>query len=77
MFSPKEEPVTVTNRNIKRFYLSSHADRYELLEITRRLHPRVTILVHGEKDGMAFLQEELGKETQIYLGEKGKMIPLD
>ena len=69
--------MTVKNPNIKRFYLSSHADRYELLEITRRLHPRITILVHGEKDGMEFLQEELGKETQIYLGEKGKTILLE
>jgi Cft2 family RNA processing exonuclease len=76
-FSAEDDPVTVINPNIKRFYLSSHADRYELLEIARRLHPRITVLVHGEKDGMEFLQEELGKETRVYLGEKGKTIPLD
>jgi predicted metal-dependent RNase len=76
-FSPEGEPVTVVNPNIKRFYLSSHADRYELLEFARRLHPRITLLVHGEKDGMEFLQEELGKETQVFLGEKGKAIPLE
>jgi Cft2 family RNA processing exonuclease len=76
-FSPEGEPVTVVNPNIKRFYLSSHADRYELLEFARRLHPRITLLVHGEKDGMEFLQEELGKESQVFLGEKGKAIPLE
>jgi Cft2 family RNA processing exonuclease len=76
-FSPEGEPVTVVNPNIKRFYLSSHADRYELLEFARRLNPRITLLVHGEKDGMEFLQEELGKESQVFLGEKGKVIPLE
>jgi Cft2 family RNA processing exonuclease len=76
-FSPEGEPVTILNPNIKRFYLSSHADRYELLEFARRLHPRVILLVHGEKSGMEFLQEELGKESQVFLGEKGKTIPLE
>ena len=77
VFSSGEDPVTVVNSNIKRFYLSSHADRYELLEIARRLHPRITLLVHGERDGMEFMQEELGKESQVVLGEKGKSIPLE
>ena len=76
-FSPEGDSVTVVNPNIKRFYLSSHADRHELLEFARRLHPRITLLVHGEKDGMEFLQEELGKESQVFLGEKGKTIPLE
>ena len=76
-FSPGEEPVTIINTNIKRFYLSSHADRYELLEIARRLHPRITLLIHGERDGMEFMREELGKESQVYLGEKGKTILLE
>jgi Cft2 family RNA processing exonuclease len=76
-FSTEGEPVTVVNPNIKRFYLSSHADRYELLEFARRLHPRITLLIHGEKDGMEFLEEELGKESQVFLGEKGKTIPLE
>jgi predicted metal-dependent RNase len=76
-FSAEEDPVTVMNSNIKRFYLSSHADRYELLEIARRLHPRITLLVHGERNGMEFMQEELGRENQIFLGERGKTIILD
>ena len=76
-FSTEGEPVTVVNPNIKRFYLSSHADRYELLEFARRLHPRIILLIHGEKDGMEFLEEELGKESQVFLGEKGKTIPLE
>lgn len=76
-FSAEEDPVTVMNSNIKRFYLSSHADRYELLEIARRLHPRITVLVHGERKGMEFMQEELGKESQVFLGEKGKTIILE
>ena len=76
-FSSEGEPVAVTNPNIKRFYLSSHADRYELLELARRLHPRNMVLVHGEKEGMEFLQEELGKESQVFMGEKGKTIFLD
>ena len=77
VFSTAEDPVTVINSNIKRFYLSSHADRYELLEIARRLHPRITLLVHGERNGMEFMREQLGKESQIFLGERGKTIILD
>ncbi|MBI5966305.1 MAG: MBL fold metallo-hydrolase [Deltaproteobacteria bacterium] len=76
-FSPQEEPVMVKNPNIKRFYLSSHADRYELLEIARIVRPRITVLVHGVKEGMEFLKEELGKESQVFFGEKGKTIPLE
>ncbi|MCX5907365.1 MAG: MBL fold metallo-hydrolase [Deltaproteobacteria bacterium] len=76
-FTPGGEPVTLVNPNIKRFYLSSHADRYELLEVARRLRPRQIVLVHGEKEGMEFMQAELGKESQIFLGEKGKTINLD
>jgi len=55
----------------------SHAHRYELLEMARRLHPRRIVRVHGMKEGMEFLQEELGQESQILIGEKGKTIPLD
>ncbi len=77
IFSPDRDPVTIRNPNIKRFYLSSHADRYELLELARKLHPRIIILVHGEKEGMEFLQEELAGESQIFMGERGKKINLD
>jgi len=76
-FSSQEEPVRVVNSNIKRFYLSSHADRYELLELASRLHPRIIVLIHGEKEGMEFFQEELGRESQVFLGEIGKTIPLE
>jgi len=31
-FSAEGEPVAIRNPHIRRFYLSSHADRYELLE---------------------------------------------
>jgi Cft2 family RNA processing exonuclease len=77
IFSPESAPVTIRNSNIKRFYLSSHADRYELLEIARKLQPRIIILVHGEKEGMEFMQEELAGKSQIFMGEKGGKIFLD
>jgi mRNA degradation ribonuclease J1/J2 len=76
-FSPEGAPVEVKNENIKRFYLSSHADRSQLLEVAHTLHPRMIILVHGEKGGMDSLQEELGKGFEIVQGEKGKTIHLD
>lgn len=75
-FSPEGEAVTVRNPNIKRFYLSSHADRSELLELVRELQPRIIILVHGEKEGLEFMQGELGKGCQVFQGEKGKTIYL-
>lgn len=76
-FGPGEAPIQIISPNIRRFYLSSHADRYELLELARKLRPRRIVLVHGTKEGMEFLQEELGQESQILMGEKGKTIPLD
>ncbi len=77
IFSSESDPVAVMTPNIRRFYLSSHADRYELLELARKLHPRNIILVHGEKEGLEFMQEEFGGETLVFKGEKGKKIKLD
>jgi Cft2 family RNA processing exonuclease len=76
-FLPDEDPVDVRNGNIRRFYLSSHADRPELLAVAHALRPRKIVLVHGEKAGMDSLQEELGKEFAVFQGEKGKTIGLD
>jgi predicted metal-dependent RNase len=76
-FSPGGEPVTIRTPNIRRFYLSSHADRYELLELARKVRPRNIVLVHGQKPGMEFMQGELGGESQVFQGERGKPIRLD
>ena len=76
-FSTEGESVTIKNPNIRRFYLSSHADRYELLELARKIHPRNIVLVHGEKEGMDFMKGELCGESQVFLGEKGKTITLE
>jgi len=46
-----------------------------LLEVARALHPRMIVLVHGEKAGMGFLQEELGKDFVVVQGEKGRQLP--
>ena len=77
LFSPDGNPVTVRNSNIRRFYLSSHADRYEILEVARRIHPRHIILVHGEKEGMEFMTGELEGDFRVFLGERGRTIDLD
>jgi len=45
--------------------------------VARALHPRMIVLVHGEKAGMDSLQEELQKDFWVVQGEKGKTIPLD
>ena len=76
-FSPEGDPVTIQNSNIRRFYLSSHADRYELLEVARRIKPRNIVLVHGEKEGMEFMKGELEGEFRVCMGERGKTITLD
>ncbi|MCX5915276.1 MAG: MBL fold metallo-hydrolase [Deltaproteobacteria bacterium] len=76
-FSPKGDPVTIHNLNIRRFYLSSHADRYELLEVARRIKPRNIVLIHGEREGMEFMKGELEGEFQVWIGERGKTITLD
>ncbi len=76
VFATEEEPVEIANPNIRRFYLSSHADRYEILDFARRLRPEIIVLVHGEKEGMDFMQRELGGEAQIFFGERGKGISL-
>ncbi len=76
-FSPGQEPVIIKTPHIRRFYLSSHADRSELLEVARTIRPHNLILVHGERSGMEFMQAELKGEAQIFLAEKGKTITLD
>ncbi len=76
-FSPEGDPVTIQNPNIRRFYLSSHADRYELLEVARRIKPRNIVLIHGEREGMEFMKEELEGEFRVWMGERGKTVELD
>ena len=76
-FSSEGDPVPIHNPNIRRFYLSSHADRYELLEVARRIQPRNIVLIHGERGGIEFMKEELEGEFQVWVGERGKTIPLD
>jgi cleavage and polyadenylation specificity factor subunit 3 len=76
-FAPEGDPVTIRNPNIRRFYLSSHADRYELLEVARKIDPRSIVLIHGEKEGMEFMKGELGGDYQVLIGERGKSIDLD
>ncbi len=76
-FSPEGDPVTIQNPNIRRFYLSSHADRYELLEVARRIKPRNIVLIHGEREGMEFMKGELEGDFRVLLGERGKTLELD
>jgi len=76
-FAPGEDLITIKNSHIRRFYLSSHVDRYELLALVRRLRPCSTVLVHGEEEGMEFMQKELAGDSQVFRGEKGKTINLD
>jgi predicted metal-dependent RNase len=76
-FSAEGEPVTLKNPHIRRFYLSSHADRYELLEVARRINPRAVVLLHGEKEGIEYMKGELEGEFQVLIGERGKTISLD
>ncbi len=76
-FSPEGDPVTIQNPNIRRFYLSSHADRYELLEVARRIKPRKVVLIHGEREGMEFMKGELEGDFQVLMGERGKTLELD
>jgi Cft2 family RNA processing exonuclease len=75
-FSAEGKPVTIKNPHIRRFYLSSHADRYELLEVARRIRPRTVVLLHGEKEGIEYMKEELEGEFQVLIGERGKTIEL-
>lgn len=77
VFTTDSEPVKISNPNIKRFFLSSHADRYELLDLAQKLAPQIIILIHGEQEGMAYLQQELSAISQVYAGERGKTIFLD
>ncbi|MGE5252413.1 MAG: MBL fold metallo-hydrolase [Planctomycetaceae bacterium] len=76
-FSPGGDPVSIQNPNIRRFYLSSHADRYELLEVARRIQPRNIVLIHGEREGMDFMKRELEAEFRVWIGERGKTIEMD
>jgi cleavage and polyadenylation specificity factor subunit 3 len=75
-FSPDGDPVSIQNPNIRRFYLSSHADRYELLEVARRIQPRNIVLIHGGREGMDFMKGQLEAEFRVWIGERGKTVEL-
>lgn len=77
VFSLDSDPVKIINPNIKHFYLSSHADRYELIDLAQKLKPEIIVLIHGEQEGIEFLKQELSGISQVLAGEKGKTILLD
>lgn len=76
-FSLDSEPVKIINPNIKRFYLSSHADRYELMDLAQKLAPKIIVLIHGEQEGIEFMKQELSGQSEVFVGERGKTIILD
>ena len=75
-FGGRGEPVEIVNPNIRRFYLSSHADRQDLLEFAARLRPQTIVLVHGEKEGMDFMQRELGAgRADLFSASRERPLP--
>lgn len=71
-------PINATIKHTKAF--SSHADKKDLISYIRNVNAKISILVHGEKNAMFDLKDELSKNKtikQILCPQTGDMINLE
>lgn len=62
---------------VETFRLTSHSNREELIELVKRLKPKLVILVHGELDGIEWLGKEIltrFPKTKVQVPELGKKV---
>jgi hypothetical protein len=61
---------------VRRFGLSGHADAEQLATLVAHFQPRLTFLVHGEKEGRAGLQARLADRYQVHLPQNTERVTL-
>ncbi len=71
--------VSEVRCHIEVFRFSAHSHRLELLQLVKRLHPRTTILCHGETPALQWMWEkirELGDQPDVIIPDPGEEIEL-
>jgi predicted metal-dependent RNase len=70
------QPVHCT---VERFRFSGHSHRQELLQIVEQMAPETVVLVHGEPDAQAWMQERIQErhpEIDVRRPEWGEVMTL-
>ena len=60
-----DNDVVEVNCQIKRFYLSAHSDRSQLIKMIRLASPKALALVHGEETAIHSLREKLKEDFSV------------
>ena len=61
--------------DVKRYYLSAHADKHQLTELVKKVRPRKVFLVHGEQDARESLARSIQEAcpcVEVTLPRNGK-----
>ncbi len=58
---------------VEQINLSAHADQKGLISILRKIKPKITCLVHGEKEAKKELRDKIRKFTTVRLAEDGEL----
>ena len=64
---------------VERFRFSGHSNRQDLVELSRHLRPRKTVLVHGDADALAWMAEAVHAavpDTTVIVPKMGQAITL-
>ena len=60
-----DNDVVEVNCQVKRFYLSAHSDRSQLIKMIRQASPKALALVHGEETAIHSLREKLKEDFSV------------
>ena len=60
-----DNDVVEVNCQVKRFYLSAHSDKSQLIKMIRQASPKALALVHGEKTAIHALRKKLKKDFSV------------
>ena len=64
-FADNDVDVVEVNCQVKRFYLSAHSDRSQLIKMIRQASPKALALVHGEETAIHSLREKLKEDFSV------------
>lgn len=60
-----DDDVVEVNCQVKRFYLSAHSDKSQLIKMIRQVSPKALALVHGDKPVINALREKLKTDFAV------------